>query len=108
MFGGDCCSPIACLNMARTVTMNGKQVTMIAMPGTSDSTVIRIKSWTDLVVSDPSSPSEIDTSCASAGDAHIAPIATTTLMSRNTLMEVTIVFCDFGQFDRQLPWLPAL
>lgn len=91
MLGGDCCSPIACLKMAKTVTMNGKHVTMIAMPGTKDNTVIKIKSWTDLAVNDPSSPSEIETSCASTGDAHIAPNATARPMSRNTLMEVTLV-----------------
>ncbi len=36
MFGGACCTPIACRRIESTVIMNGKQVTMIARPGASD------------------------------------------------------------------------
>ena len=39
MFGGDCCSPIDWRRIDRTVTTNGKQVTMIAKPGASDRSV---------------------------------------------------------------------
>lgn len=78
------------------------------MPGTSDNTVIRTKSWTDLVVSEPLSPIEIATSCASAGDAHIAPIATARPMNLTTLMEVTFVGCNFCQPDSQLPGFTSL
>lgn len=33
IFGGDCCRPMACLRMARTVMINGKQVTIMPMAG---------------------------------------------------------------------------
>jgi hypothetical protein len=62
MLGGDCCNPIACRKMASTVTMNGKLVTIIAIPGTRLRTVMSAKSCTDRVVNDPVSPSESETS----------------------------------------------
>jgi hypothetical protein len=44
MFGGACWTPIACRRIERTVTMKGKQVTMIARPGARERTVIKRKS----------------------------------------------------------------
>ena len=56
MFGGDCCRPIACRRIDKTVTINGKQVTITASPGTRLSTVISTISCTDRVASEPLSP----------------------------------------------------
>ena len=47
MFGGDCCNPMPCRNIPKTVTMNGKQVNMIASAGTRLRTVNKTISWTE-------------------------------------------------------------
>ena len=72
MFGGDCCNPMAWRKIDSTVTMNGKQVIMIASPGTMLSSVIRMISCMLRAASDPSSPSEIEISWAAAGAANNA------------------------------------
>ena len=69
MFGGACCKPIPWRRIDRTVTMKGKQVTITASPGTTDSTVISSRSWIDRAASDSPSPSDSVRSCASAGSA---------------------------------------
>src|SRR6056297_655854 len=66
MFGGDCCRPIACRRIARTVTMNGKQVTVIASAGARLSTVTSRKSWTPRAES-VSGSSRMPPSCAASG-----------------------------------------
>jgi hypothetical protein len=75
---------------------------MIAMPGTSDSTVTKTRSWTERVVNDPSLSRESDTSCANAGAAHINAIVNAPQAIRRALMEVTLVRRDFGQLDSEL------
>ena len=70
MFGGACCTPIAWRRIESTVTMNGKQVTMIARPGASESRVIRRKSWTVRRLNDWPSPRSMVTAWAWAGPAR--------------------------------------
>ena len=67
MLGGAWLTPIAWRRIESTVTMNGKQVTMIASPGASESSVISTKSWTVRRLNDCPSPRSIEMSCAAAG-----------------------------------------
>ena len=64
MFGGACWTPIAWRRIESTVTMKGKQVTMIASPGASERTVISRKSWTVRRLKDWPSPRSIVTDWA--------------------------------------------
>ena len=67
MLGGACCTPIACRRIESTVIMKGKQVTMIASPGASESSVISRKSWTVRRLKDWPSPRSIEISLRRAG-----------------------------------------
>ena len=73
MFGGDCCRPMDWRRIDRTVTMNGKQVTMMAIPGASDSAVIASTISTAFCPSPPAtapgSPGRPAMPCAIAGRA---------------------------------------
>lgn len=66
MFGGACCSPIPWRSSDSTVTMNGKQVTMIAIPGAKLRTVISRKSCTARPVTEVPSPRSMLIDCAAA------------------------------------------
>src|SRR6056297_2736583 len=78
-FGGDCCSPMPCLRIERTVTMKGKQVIMIASPGARLKTVISRINWIVRADRDASSPNEMEISCAIAGPAAKAADAAAAL-----------------------------
>ena len=70
MFGGAWATPIACRRIESTVTMKGKQVTMIARPGARLRSVTSRKSCTVRRLNDWPSPRSIEISCASAGCAE--------------------------------------
>ena len=82
------------------MTMKGKQVIMMAMPGARLSTVTSKMSETLVAVSEPSSPSEKDTSCAAAGSAR--PISRPTVpavqaIRKSRRSRVIVAPDDFGQ-----------
>ncbi len=83
MFGGACCTPIAWRKIDSTVTMNGKQVSIIASPGARLRTVSSTNSCT--VRNDKESlPMSIERSCATAGSIQIARSTIVTRVGRNT------------------------
>ena len=66
MFGGDCCNPMLCLRIDRTVTMKGKHVTVTTIPGATLNTVMRASNCKVVAVTDPPSPKSRDRFCADA------------------------------------------
>ena len=81
MLGGDCCKPMACLRIERTVTMKGKHVTMTASPGARLRTVTSAIKRSDWPVS-VWSPRLRVRSCAAAGSADRSRPHTRTAAAR--------------------------